>query len=487
MNITSPAVKITAGNRVFLNMSTQQKVLRASQFMTMSTAAREADPGPSYNIRDASPFAILDTIYHAENFMKKRVNPNLIFPPMVVAFNTSNSPSTSWTSSLKQLNVNGNINKDSDEYDRVIILHEWLHYFQELFLRSDTTSGGHSSGEHVDPTLAFNEAISTSFGAIMNESNWYVDTSANGSHGGGAGCIVHAGGAADTDTCSNVEKDGVIKDDSGSFCEDCSIEMIWDLFDSSDPGNAAGKPLDPDTDGFIAVDMPTDLIELDFKKITDAALMIKPKRAFNTIVSYLNDVRSLLPFGAAENIGILDLAKGEGINLTVGDTYEPSGDRLYNVITVGTPLANFNTQAHEGEILKTLDENDISCNACEGNKFGEFIYFKFTVPPGGAGKYAVSIIPADRSWIMGCELIGSDATKTFYNRKDGTIFPYNGIGGTFPTGILSFQTPILSEGDTFLRVNSAVARPSGVRSGKTSVWPFTYAPATFSILVEKAP
>ena len=46
----------------------------------------------------------------------------------------------------------GQQNSDTDEYDRHVVVHEWFHYFEDHFSRSDSMGGVHGFGNIKDLT-----------------------------------------------------------------------------------------------------------------------------------------------------------------------------------------------------------------------------------------------------------------------------------------------------------------------------------------------
>ena len=69
---------------------------------------------------------------------------------------------------------------DPDEYDDFVLLHEYGHFYQNNFSRSDSPGGSHSSGERLDPRLAWGEGSATFFGNHVAGSSVYIDTTERG-------------------------------------------------------------------------------------------------------------------------------------------------------------------------------------------------------------------------------------------------------------------------------------------------------------------
>ncbi|HPQ69072.1 MAG TPA: hypothetical protein PKW95_08070 [bacterium] len=69
---------------------------------------------------------------------------------------------------------------DPDEYDDIIIGHEYGHVVQRQYSTNDSPGGSHSSNKQSVPTLAFSEGWATYFGITANKVTSYMDTNKNG-------------------------------------------------------------------------------------------------------------------------------------------------------------------------------------------------------------------------------------------------------------------------------------------------------------------
>lgn len=135
--------------------------------------------------RVAAPFAILDTIY--EGIMRLQSAGNQAdFPSLELRWSTKNKPAEGdWdlgeigTSFFAgdAIYVLGDENNDTDEYDRHVILHEWGHYIEASFARSDSIGGDHSHDEKLDMRVAMSEGFSNAFSAMMLDDANYRDSS----------------------------------------------------------------------------------------------------------------------------------------------------------------------------------------------------------------------------------------------------------------------------------------------------------------------
>lgn len=134
--------------------------------------------------RVAAPFAILDGIYTGIEALNQ-------------AGNTKNFPTLDLRWSIKNKTADGNINlgeigtsyfsgdaiyilgdknNDTDEYDAHVILHEWGHYIESAFSRSDSIGGDHWTDDKLDMRVAMSEGFSNAFSAIMLDDAAYRDS-----------------------------------------------------------------------------------------------------------------------------------------------------------------------------------------------------------------------------------------------------------------------------------------------------------------------
>jgi hypothetical protein len=135
--------------------------------------------------RAAGPFAIADTaLMVAEDFLA--VDSSLKLPKLDINWSPNNVPvggqyasggigTSHWNGSA--LYILGAEDNDADEYDDHVIVHEWAHYFEDTVSRSDSIGGNHSSGDVLDPRVAFGEGFGNALSAIaLYPESRYIDT-----------------------------------------------------------------------------------------------------------------------------------------------------------------------------------------------------------------------------------------------------------------------------------------------------------------------
>ncbi|PUA26509.1 MAG: hypothetical protein B0W54_22415 [Cellvibrio sp. 79] len=136
-------------------------------------------------LRVAAPFAILDTIYEGVTRLQSAGN-SADFPALELRWSSKNKPADGeltlgeigtsffWSDAIYIL---GDENNDTDEYDRHVLLHEWGHYVEASFSRSDSIGGDHSQDEKLDMRVAMSEGFANAFSAMMLDDVNYRDSS----------------------------------------------------------------------------------------------------------------------------------------------------------------------------------------------------------------------------------------------------------------------------------------------------------------------
>ena len=137
--------------------------------------------------------------------------------------------------------VNGNVDdKDTDHYDNSIIIHEYGHFLEAHYSRSDSPGGSHSGEHAIDPRLAFSEGFANFLQAAALNSPYYIDTIGNVDGTTSTGfalsteykCGVNntgAGGANCVDTSTAVGE--------GNFREFGITRALWDMIDTNNDAN----------------------------------------------------------------------------------------------------------------------------------------------------------------------------------------------------------------------------------------------------------
>ncbi len=298
--------------------------------------------------RAAAPFAILDAVYAAVALVLS-VEFDADFPPLTLNWSPDNS--TDFENSIgttfydplepgespsgKQIFVLGEEDLDTDEYDPHIVAHEWGHYFEDRFSRSDSLGGSHLAGDLLDIRVAFSEAWANAFSAMALGDSGYKD----------------AGGDNQARVFSFDLEDGSGACESAvtGWYGECTIgEILYDLFDPNDDG--------------------ADAISMGFRPIfdamADAQRTTEALTSIFTFASYLRD-RNDMEVGAinallnAGNIsggnGGIDLYGDLETNDGAADGATKTGDvlPLYTAIQAnGTQVSNLCSNADQGVFNK---------------------------------------------------------------------------------------------------------------------------------------
>ena len=198
--------------------------------------------GSSYTSeRAAAPFAILDTVYDAMQFVLAS-EPGLTFPVLQIHWSVEQCPSvgangpvastgqigSSFYDSANDIYLLGAQDNDTDEYDRSVISQAWGQYLADSFGRDDGAAGPHAAGDQLDLRAAFREGWGNAIAAIVTGDPVYRDT--QGPH--------QAQGVS-----FNVEGEPATMPEShpGWFSERSIGELIYNVYDSSSNFVPAGS------------------------------------------------------------------------------------------------------------------------------------------------------------------------------------------------------------------------------------------------------
>ena len=277
--------------------------------------------------RVAAPFAILDSISLAMDKVRD-ADPKAFFPQLTVNWSPHNIASpgdidsgqivTSHYDGKQQLWILGDANSDTDEYDDHIIIHEWGHYFEDQFSRSDSIGGPHSPGEALDIRLAFGEGWGNALSGIVTDDPIYFDTSGVGQSYG---------------WYMNLES-GAQKN-PGWYSEGSVQRILYDLYDKNNESH--------------------DHTSLGFKPIYNTMVnRQKNTKAFTSIFSFINELKAEV---SSQKHNIDKTVAYENIN-TINDSY-------------GSNRINTANSSYSTPIYRTLYVGD-SLDICNANNYGVY-------------------------------------------------------------------------------------------------------------------
>jgi hypothetical protein len=186
--------------------------------------------------RVAAPFSILDAIYSAMSLVAAE-DATVRFDPLD-AFWSPDNVSSRGTGELDENIASGEIGTsfyfsdqlfllgregdDIEEFDDHVIVHEWGHYFEDNFSRSDSIGGAHGVGDQLDMRVAFGEGWATALSGIALDDPNYCDTFwANNALRG-----------------FRINIEGGNPGVEGWFNELSVVKLIYDLWDTNDDGVA---------------------------------------------------------------------------------------------------------------------------------------------------------------------------------------------------------------------------------------------------------
>jgi hypothetical protein len=179
--------------------------------------AQASGPGPAFNIFDVG-------VVGADLYRRH----SGVTPPHVDWLWTQGKQGSCgddvscYSRSLNQISVLS-IAADPDEYDDLVLLHEFGHKWQYEQSRSDSPGGNHSSNSRVDPQLAWGEGSATFFGNSARQTSLYLDTTSSPSGVGVRLDIESLASSVPLDTSDSTQ--------NGNLSEAVVAAVLWDLAD----------------------------------------------------------------------------------------------------------------------------------------------------------------------------------------------------------------------------------------------------------------
>ncbi|WP_456433853.1 SdrD B-like domain-containing protein [Nitratifractor sp.] len=296
--------------------------------------------------RIAAPFAILDTIDSAIHKVLT-ADSTLHFPPLAVHWSINNRPEQGDIAQGQigtsyyfngNLYILGDKDDDTDEYDNHVIAHEWGHYYEDKFSRSDSIGGSHGEGDLLDIRVAFGEGWGNAFSAMALDDPHYFDTYGDKQSDG---------------YLMDIESD-VSHDNPGWFSETSIQRILYDLYDSHDDGQ--------------------DHLSLGFGPIHD--MMTDAEKNAHAFTSLFTFITALKSYDSTDADAIDAIVSSENI-ATINDIFgtgrsNHSDDYPYHDLTVGE-----STSIHTYTTYGTY------------NKLGNHQFVTFHVDT--AGSYTVTV------------------------------------------------------------------------------------------------
>ena len=368
--------------------------------------------------RQAAPFAILDSIYSGMQLILS-ADPDAAFAPLDAFWSVNNTltspadidagelPASFYRGDLDSLFLLGDAAVDTEEFDDHVVVHEWGHYFEDNFSRSDSIGGPHFIGETVDPRLAFGEGWATALAAMALDEPQYCDTGPAGTNGGFG---------------INTETEN--RGPQGFYNEMSVGTLLYDLFDTNDEAGATG-----------------DTGSIGFQPIFD--VMTGEQRsteAFTTLFSFATYLRANL--SGADLTVLESLLAAENVELAGLDiwgstqTIIPAGAR--DVLPIYTDLPVDGTQI-------SLCANSDFDNGRDGNNLSEHRFFR--IETASAASYSINVAanpappPTSDPAPTPPDVIRDDSDPDFFLFRDGALVSFGNSGAA---DVESFTTTNLS-------------------------------------------
>lgn len=369
--------------------------------------------------RQAAPFAILDTIYTAMQLIVS-VDAGATFPPLDAFWSVNNTRIDSgptnvdtgelgtsfYRGDIDSLFLLGDAQVDTEEFDDHVINHEWAHYFEDNFSRSDSIGGAHTLGESLDLRLAWGEGFAHALSSISLAEPQYCDT----------GSAAGAGSFGFNAESNNSGR-------QGWFNELSVMTLVYDLWDTN---------ADATDDGSIG-----------FGPIYDT--MVGPQSttdAFTTVYSFAAELRPMLNAGDLAFVDAqLNRENIDTPNVTIfgeGQVTTPA-----NMLNGGRDLTPVYTEVQtNGAIANLCINNDYQVEGVV-NKLSDWRYLRFTTPTNGRWTITARANPVPPPT--------TDTTPGVRDRSDPDLFVYTrenlvAFGQSSDDDFEQFSTQTLSAG-----------------------------------------
>ena len=293
--------------------------------------------------RASGPFAVLDTIYSAIQTILT-VAPAANFPTLIVDWGSQSAGTFFSTNGGQHIALMADLTEDTDEFDQHVVAHEFGHYVERNFARSDSLGGEHRIGDKLDPRVAFGEGFGYAFSAIVLGDTLVRDTFVDNGISVGGGFSVEI-------NPPNLQTAG-----PGCWCSETSVwSILWDLYDSV-------------PDGF-------DTVQLGFAPIWDVLTNAqRTTPAFTSIFSFITALNAARPVEAPL---INTLVSGQNISAI---THPSLGIDAFATVESNQPLTPPNSalpvyaiiQRGSPVVVRSLDD------AGRYNKLGNHRWLRFS-------------------------------------------------------------------------------------------------------------
>ena len=215
------------------------QIARANIFLRSYTTLAQGCGGSLFP--DCTPFSVGPMVYI---FWKKGFNPG-VYEGM-----NPNSGISYYLPGKSQLYIMGGINgdvnfSDTDHFDNSVIIHEYGHFMEDHYGKSDSPGGSHDGYSQLDPRLAWSEGWADFFQASVTGDPVYRDT--YGNPDGTAGLFFNE----DIENLSALSADRPVSNPfgEGNYHEFSITRLLWDAIDPHPVTGAGTSPPDENVQG----------------------------------------------------------------------------------------------------------------------------------------------------------------------------------------------------------------------------------------------
>lgn len=352
---------------------------------TRNLVAESGWTGSAYTApRAAAPFSILDVIYNGIQLVLS-VDPNATFAPLDAFWSVNNCPVTGaiengeittsfYDDNIDSLFLLGCADVDTEEFDTTVVAHEWGHYFEDAFSRSDSIGGVHAEGQRLDMRLAFGEGFGYAIAAMVEGRSRIVDSFNAGQ-----------GQSFEFDVENNAGTN------PGWFSEASVQSILYDLFDATNDA--------------------VDTVSLGFSPLYD--VLVGAQRtsvSFTSIFTFATALKEQNPAFASEIDALLagQSINGTGIDI-IGST-ETNNAGNNDVLPIFAPLA---VDQGAVSVCTTNAFDPPFMGSRDGNKLGISRYLNFTI--AASGTFTIQVTKA------ASPDVSADTDPDFLIHSSGTI------------------------------------------------------------------
>lgn len=314
--------------------------------------------------RLSGAWAIVDAIRAAED-MLLGADGGADIPDLLVAWGPDNGRGSFYSGGI--ISLYGLDGVDTDEFDRAIVIHEWVHFYEDVFARSDSLGGRHGLSQRLDPTLAWGEGLASAMAGMVldgeGDEPHYRDT-------------IDDGGGPITYIDIDIEDHGLASY-SGHWNEVSVMQLVYDLYDAVGDSTIGG----------------TDNLALGFAPIHQALRDgVSASNAYTCLYSFLSALKGVQDEADHDLIddicamhGVVPAVDAMGTDLDL----DPMLDEGEICIDLGAGDGGRISSDPMGRDLQSRDEWFDAFTGWPGNKHRQRWFFAFTAPEAGELDFGV--------------------------------------------------------------------------------------------------